>query len=207
MKPLLVFISLILAGFFAACSSAEQTTDFILPQLIYQHPLPAYPKPITSATLKISLEMYVSKEGAVSDVRLLNSSGSIDWDSAAMAAIYKWRYTPALSGDTPISIWLRQTAVVRFSEPQYVILGEILCKTAEEADSAFAHLEHGIPFSEVVVQYSIGESKEKEGKIGTVNILIYPEHIKNMLARLGRNEFTKPVQFGTRYAIFKRLKE
>ena len=205
MKPLLLFFFSL--TYFAACSSTQQTTDLTLPELLYQHPLPAFPKPITAPHLRIDLEILVTENGTVRDVRLLNSSGSVAWDSAAATAIRQWKYSPARYREKPVRIWLHQTAIVKFSEPRYLSLAEIMCTTTEEADSAYMLLEQGSDFSEIVLRYSVTSSREKNGALGAVNILIYPEQIKNILAKLETERYTHPVKYGERYVIFKRLKE
>ncbi len=193
--------------FFSACSSTQETTGITLPELIYQHPLPAFPKPLSSSHLRIALKIFVSEDGAVHDVELMNSSGYLSWDSAAANAIRLWKYSPAKYDGKPVSIWLRQTAIVQFSDPFYVLLGEIIFTDEETADSAFALLETGVNFSEIVQKYSIASSRSSNGSIGTVNVQIFPEQIKKALLRLERGDYTAPLKYGEQYAIFKRLKE
>lgn len=207
MKPLLLFVPLTLAVLFAACSSSQQSTGISLPALVYQEPLPPFPRPITTPTLRIALQIHVCKDGSVDEVRFLNSSGSTLWDSAAAVSIRLWKYSPARSEGKPINIWLHQTAIVAFSEPQYLLLAEILCSTAEQADSLYTLLEQGIEFSELASKYSIASSHTAQGMLGSVNIQIYPAHIKKALTKLGLGLWTKPIPYGDRYAIFKRLKE
>ncbi len=157
--------------------------------------------------MRIELKIHVADDGSVPDVLFLDGSGSDEWDSAASTAIRKWKYSPARYQEKPVSIWLHQTAVIQFSEPQYLLLAEILCQTPEEADSAYALLEQGWSFSDVAEKYSVASSRGMDGRLGTVNIQIYPQQIKIILARLNREQYTSPIKYGERYAIFKRLKE
>lgn len=207
MKPLVLFLSIILLAFFAACSSSQPNSDLVLPQLVFQQPLPAYPKALPTSVLRIPLEIHVSKTGSVTDAIILKGSGVASWDSAAVSSIRLWKYTPARIAGNPIGIWLHQTAVVKFSEPQIMRLAEIICTGREEADSAFQMLERGEAFSDAVRQFSIAETRISAGLIGPVNIQIYPEPVKNMLVRLGKGSYTKPIPYGDRYAIFQRLAE
>jgi len=204
MKPLVLLTSLIL---FSACSSTHETTGITLPELIYQHPLPAFPKPLSTSYLRIGLKIFVGENGTVRDVVLTNSSGNLSWDSSAVQAILQWKYAPARYETKPVSIWLRQTAVVKFSDPQYLVLGEILFNHKEEADTAFALLEMGADFSEIVEKYSVAPSRSNKGSLGSVNIQIFPEHIKNTLLRLERGDYTAPLKQGDQYAIFKRIND
>jgi TonB family protein len=207
MKPLAVWFPIFLLTFLSACSSSNSTTDLTLPLLVYQHPLPAFPKPLTASTMRVPLEIHVSKEGTVTSVQLLSGSGIAEWDSAAAAAIMKWRYTPARAADRPIGLWLRQTAVVRFSDPKYMILAEIVCNCKERVDSAYQLLISGGTFAEAAQRFSGADSRTTGGRLGTVNIQIYPEAVKNRISGLEKNEFTPPIPYGDRFAIFMRLPE
>jgi TonB family protein len=205
MKPLIVFCSIALLSFFAACTSSQYSADLTLPQLIYQHPLPSFPKTVPSPFLRIPLEIRVLKDGTVSDVRIISGSGITAWDSAALLAIRQWKYSPARISGSPVSIWLHQTAVVQFSEPKFMSLAEIICSGQEQADSAYALLEQGNTFSEAVRRFSVSRSRDSGGQLGTVNVQIYPEAIKNILTRLDVGEYTRPIPFGEQYAIFLRV--
>ncbi|MCK9409614.1 MAG: TonB family protein [Bacteriovoracaceae bacterium] len=205
MKPLIVYCPIILCTLLAACSSSQSTADLTLPQLMYQHPLPAFPKALTTPFMRIPLEIHVSKDGSVLEVHIVNGSGVAEWDSATVASIRLWRYTPALAGEKPINIWLHQTAVVRFSEPLYMILAEIVCTRSEQADSAHQMLEQGENFADAVRIFSTSYSRTNEGRIGSVNIQSYPEAVRKILATLKMDTYTQPIVYGDRYVIFRRL--
>ena len=204
MKPLVLILSLII---FSACSSTKETTSISPPELLYQHPLPVFPRLLTTSQLRIALKIFIETDGTVHDVEFMNSSGSADWDSTAVSAIRKWKYSPAKYEGKPISIWLRQTAIVKFSDPQNILLAEIILNNLEEADSAFALLEEGVDFFEVVRKYSKADSRSNNGSLGIVNIQIFPEQIKNIILRLDQGDYTAPVKYGEQFAIYKRLKE
>ncbi|MFA6457349.1 MAG: energy transducer TonB, partial [Bacteroidota bacterium] len=172
MKPLSLFTLLLLLfiGACAGCSTSQPTNDFILPELVYQHPLPVFPRMSSFATMRIMLEIYVTRDGTVGDVQMTNGSGNRAWDSAAVSAIRQWKYTPARSNGKPFNIWLHQAAIIRFAEPEYRTLAEIICTTSDEADSAFLLLEQGMDFAAIVSKYSIAESRDRNGEIGLVNI-------------------------------------
>jgi parvulin-like peptidyl-prolyl isomerase len=82
---------------------------------------------------------------------------------------------------------------------------EILCTTAEEADTVYKALEQGRDFSELAMKYSVDPSREMNGILGEVNINMYPEDIRWTLQKLDVNEYTQPIKYGDLYAIFKRL--
>lgn len=204
MKPFLLTIVFVCC---TGCASTSAPSPITLPEIIYQHPLPPFPKPITSPSLRIELEIHVSETGEVLDAAMINSSGSSMWDTLALTSVKRWRYLPAHSGGKPLSIWLRQAAIVRFSEPNYLSLAMIACATPEGADSAFAALRRGVPFTEAVENFSDESSRTNGGRIGTVNIQTFPEKIKITLSRLGVGGYSSPMKYGDRYVIFTRLLE
>jgi parvulin-like peptidyl-prolyl isomerase len=57
------------------------------------------------------------------------------------------------------------------------------------------------------MRYSVDPSREMSGMLGEVNINLYPENIRKPLNKLSINGYTKPLQYGDLYAIFKRLKK
>lgn len=203
MKPLVVLLSLPL---FAACTSTQEVADLTLPELIVQYPFPAFPYPISSTHFRIEFKILVNEDGSVRMAELLNGSGNISWDLATVETIKTWRYTPALYKNKPMKLWLKQTAVVQFSEPQFVTLSEIVCPTKELADSIHSLLMRGNPFEEMASLHSIAVSREQKGSLGKVNIMIYPSAIKNVLAELNDDQITPPMKLGDRYVIYKRAK-
>jgi TonB family protein len=203
MKPLMLFF---MVCSLTACSSTQQLSeDLTLPELLMQQPLPAFPVPLLSSTLRIELEIQVDIDGSVRAANIVSTSGNSDWDSAALIAVKQWRYSPALYQEKPIRLWLHQTAIVQFTQPTMIALAEIQCATAEAADSAFAMLKDGVPFAQVVSLFSISNSRKQNGQIGEVNIRLYPTSIKQQIERLGEDEYTHPIKFGDRYVIFKRV--
>ncbi len=204
MKPLIVLLSLSLFG---ACSTTQEVADLTLPELIVQYPLPAYPVPISSTHLRVEFKILVNDDGTVKSAELVNGSGNNEWDMATIETIKLWRYTPALYKNKPIKLWLKQAALIQFTEPQFISLQEIVFSTKETADSVYNLLEHGAGFEEIAMQYSISPSRTQRGSLGKINIQIYPYHIKHVLAELNDNQITPPMKFGDRYVIYKRVKE
>ena len=204
MKPLLVLLSLSLLG---ACATTQEVADLTLPELIVQYPLPAFPFPISSTHMRIEFKILVVEDGTVKMAELLHGSGNDAWDSATIETIKCWRYTPALYKNKPMKLWLKQAAVIQFSEPQYVPLQEIVFLTKETADSAYYLLEHGSGFDEIALRYSVSPSRTQKGMLGKINIQIYPLNIKQVLAELNDDQITPPLKFGDRYVIYKRVKE
>jgi TonB family protein len=170
-----------------------------------QYPLPAFPEPRSESELRVDLNILVGEDGTVRYVEILRGSGNPAWDSAAESTIKMWRYSPARYKNTPMKLWLHQTAVIQFSHPNYLTIAELLCPTKVEADSVFRKLNEGCDFCEMVLLYSIAPTREQKGMVGTVNIQNYPEHIRKVLSSLDSNQWTEPVPYGEWFAIFKRV--
>jgi parvulin-like peptidyl-prolyl isomerase len=92
-------------------------------------------------------------------------------------------------------------------KPLYVTLAEIVCTTRERIDSVYKALKHEQDFNELAVSYSIDPSRGNKGVLGEMNIFCYPEQIRRILSDLEIDEFTKPIQYGDQFVIFKRLKK
>jgi len=191
----------------AACSATDQLTDITLPTLVEQYPLPPVPQEMLGPQTQLDFELLIGKEGSVLETRLIKGSGNIMWDSAAVVSMHKWRYTPAYYKDKPLKIWLHQTAIVRFVETRCMSLEEISCGSMADADSAYKMLAGGADFAAVARKFSLSKSKENDGKLGSVNILSYPQDIRDALEMLRPGEYSKPLQYNDRYIIFKRLKQ
>lgn len=203
MKALIFLFSL---GIFAGCCTTRPYSDAITPpQLLEINQLPSVPETIYSPNFVINAEMLVGENGSVSNVKLLNSSGDKEWDSLAVASIERWKFSPARLHDKPIKLLIRRKIKVKFANPVYMNLSEILCRTFDYADSAYQALKNGDDFGKVAERYSIESSnKMKGGSLGKVDIYRYPEEIQSQLLGLSENEFTEPISYGENYIIFKR---
>ncbi|MCK5065072.1 MAG: energy transducer TonB [Candidatus Fermentibacteraceae bacterium] len=78
----------------------------VLPVCTYQ-PRPAYPEMAAQAGVEgtVTLWIYVSASGSVSDVRLYNSSGVNSLDQAAISAAWNTSWTPAQNNSIPVGVW------------------------------------------------------------------------------------------------------
>ena len=204
MKHIILFLCISLL---AGCSSAP-TYDlpYTLPQLLEQSPLPALPTSVYRTRLELSLHMLILESGSVGMVKLLNTSGSVSWDSLAVASIRKWRFAPATVNDKPIRLWIRQRACVQCVEPILIPLSEILLKSREEADSVYQALKRGEDFGSLAAKYSIAVSRERQGALGEVDLHRYTENIQRILQDLSADEFTEPINYGQNVIIFKKMK-
>jgi protein TonB len=57
------------------------------------------------------LEVLVSAEGRVSELRLVESSGHASLDRAALRSVKKWVFTPGTKGMKKVEMWVRVPVV------------------------------------------------------------------------------------------------
>jgi|YelNatPaOPRAMG01_1025707.scaffolds.fasta_scaffold04726_9 TonB family protein len=203
MKTIILFA---LATLLGGCSLFNPREDEITPpKLLESYRLPVVPISISDNYFELRTQMTIEKDGTVYNVSLLNSSGDKSWDSAAIASMMKWKYSPAYFNGKPIKTIVHQTIKIKFADPIYMLLGEVLCNSINEADSVYKALEYGEDFSKVALKYSISSSRSNGGIIGKIDIRRYPEEIQHILMNLGENRFTHPISYGDKYIIFKRL--
>jgi parvulin-like peptidyl-prolyl isomerase len=189
------------------CSSVKQVSEGSTPQLLIQSQLPPVPASIKQPVFDLDVILFVMEDGTVGKTRMLKGSGDAVWDSLALSSIRQWRFTPARMDNKPIGSWFHMQSTLRYADPQYMNLSEILCTSKEEADSVYNVIEQGQNFNELAMRYSVDPSREMGGMLGDVNINVFPENIRKSLSKLIINEYTKPMKYGDLYAIFKRLKK
>lgn len=199
MKSLVIVAVLIFMG----CGVQEQTLlENRLPQLILQDPLP----PVVSRggiELRIDLRLLIDKSGKVAYAELVSPAVDPTWDSLAREIIYRWKFSPAIVNGTPVRIWIRFPAIVRFAEPKIMELAEIVCDSRAVADSLYAILSSGGNFEEIAKRFSGSESAAQGGYLGKVNIRRYPDEVQKVLSRLKEKDITPPIKLGNRYIILK----
>ncbi len=190
----------------AGCSSMKYMSEGSAPQLLIQSPLLPIPETIRQPIFDLEVVLFVLEDGTVGKGRMVKGSGDAVWDSLALSSMKQWRFSPARINNQPISTWYYMNTTLRYASPQLVSLAEILCTTAEEADSVYLAVEQGQNFSELAMKHSVDPSREMSGILGEVNINLYPENIRKPLSKLVLNDYTKPIKYGDLYVIFKRLK-
>jgi hypothetical protein len=193
--------------FLSGCSifqSEESIT--IQPKLLQQAPLP----PITESIYKERFEFYcdllIAENGDVEKVELLTGSGDANWDSLAALSLLSWKFSPAIRNGNPIKVLVRRRFIVVFEQPIMIPLAEIQFNNDTLADSVYNALQNGADFTELVMKYSISDSREKKGNLGDINIKLYSNEISNVLGKLKEGEFTEPLKYGESFIIFKRVK-
>jgi parvulin-like peptidyl-prolyl isomerase len=204
MKVIALFLCLVC---FIGCSSMQQINDGSVPQLLIQSPLPPIPERIQHALFDLDVVLFIMEDGTVGKTRMLKGSGDAAWDTLVLSSLKQWRFTPARMDNKPVGSWFHMQSSIRYADPQYMNLAEILCTSVEEADSVYKKIEQGQNFNELAMKYSVDPSREMNGNIGEVNINLYPENIRKPLSKLLIDDYTKPIKYGDLYAIFKRLKK
>lgn len=202
MKTSLLIFSLL---FFGGCFNTVVQDSLNQPELLETYQLPTIPQSIYKPDFILNSEMLIDEQGNVAYAKILNSSGDRIWDSLAVKSLEKWRFSPAHYDHTPVKTLIRRRIVVHFDNPVYMNLAEILCTTPEISDSAYQALLRGENFQDVFNKYCDTDSKQKAGILGNTDINCYPEPVREQLANLSINNFTKPIQYGDKYVIFKRL--
>ena len=204
MKLAILFLCLL---FLMGCSSMQQMNDGSTPKLLIQFPLPPFPETFTRPVFELETVLFIMEDGTVGKTRMLKGSGDPAWDSLALASMRQWRFTPARMDNKPVGSWFHMQSTLRYANPQLMNLAEILCTTEEEADTVYKAIDQGQNFNELAMRYSVDPSREMSGMLGEVNINLYPENIRKPLSKLSIDGYTKPLNYGDLYAIFKRLKK
>lgn len=201
----LVFI--LCLGCFIGCSSTQQTTDNSFPKLLTRTPLPLIPSTVLQPYFEMDMVLFILEDGSVGNVKMRRASGDAAWDSLAVASIMQWRFTAARFENRSVSTWFRLKLTVKYANPIYLPLAEILCNREEDADSVYAALQRGEDFGELAMKYSVAPSRVMKGFLGEVDINLYAESIYKAIQQLGAEEYTKPLKFGEQFVIFKRLQK
>lgn len=178
----------------------------IQPKLLKQSELPPLKESTFNNYFEFFCEMQINKDGDVERAKLLTKSGDAVWDSLAVLSLLKWKYSPAIYDGHPINLVVRRKIRVVFTEPKLLSLAEIQIDNLEDADSVYQALLNGADFTTLVLAYSTSNSKTNNGFIGNVNIKYFTEDISFELSKLKDGDFTKPLNYGEHYVIFKRLK-
>lgn len=203
MKKLLL---LVLLGCGCA-TTAPPETDLRLPELVSQVPLPAPSRLLQGRPLRLELKIHIAEDGSVREAMFVYSSGDPEWDSAALERVHQWTFSPATHGGRPISIWIRQSILLQFSDQLMMSLAEIRCAEKSRADSVYAVLQAGADFVELARRLSEAATAPQGGMLGEVDIRSYPQGVQEKLKALQAGEFTPPIRIGSAYVVFRRVPE
>lgn len=192
--------------FISGCALFQpEETNVIQPKLLKQASLPPINVAIYSDDFEFTCELLIDEKGNVEKARLLTKSGDALWDSLTTLSLYQWKFSPATANGIPIRQLIRRRIKVVFEQPELIPLAEIQFKSYREADSVYNALISGARFEDMALKYSISPSKAKGGSLGNVDIKQYSKEISRVLQKLKEGEFTKPLAYGDRFVIFKRI--
>jgi len=195
------YVAAVLLVFLIGCvSSEETTTPDGLPEVISLAPLP----PLAQRELKLKVLFLVLNDGAVADVRLRGTSGDPHWDTLASESMRQWLFTPAVHDSSPNGRWIQKRIVVEAETPVVMTLGEIVVSGKEQADSLYLLLKRGVDFDSLAGLSLKGSSGKLSKFLGTIDIVMYPKHVRDELRKLDVNEITRPLRLGADYIIYKR---
>lgn len=199
-----VFLVVLLT--FAGCAffSETQKPD-TLPVLVFRTPLPAVPADWAGSRPKIQVLFHVSRTGTVTDARFVDAPGVPKWESGALAEMMHWRFSPARVGEDSVPVWVRVPMIVQFNARHVINLAQLVCPDQASADSAYRLLVAGRAFETIVQELPTVGSGTYEKYIGRTDISVYSATIRDELAKLRENNFTKPLRIGNSFVIFKRL--
>lgn len=201
----------IIAAFFCcivllSCSSSQlNNEEFTKPELIEQYPLPPIPFYIYEQKFVITLNLYLMEDGSIREVIIDDDRLDKQWAAQAKESILKWRYTPARLNKKPIKVWISQRTVIEIAEPIYFMLSEIQFDSLTAAQRTYTLLKEGAEFGKLANVYSVAASGKSNGFLGNVDVQRYPSELRKEILRLKKNEFTRPLKYGEKYVIFKRL--
>ncbi|MDH4100434.1 MAG: energy transducer TonB, partial [Nitrospirota bacterium] len=65
---------------------------------------------------KVGVKFVVRADGTVAEVSVIKSSGSNNFDESAVKAVKQWKFKPAMKGDKPVKMLIKQYVVFRLEE-------------------------------------------------------------------------------------------
>lgn len=194
-------------GGFLSCTAPQWSTEVTAPQLLIQTPLPEIPASIRKPPSQIDMKLFIGEDGSVVKVRLIDPSGSPDWDSLTVERIRQWRFLPARRDGQAVSSWFYLRASVKYVHPLFYSLSALFCTTQEKAEALYTSLEEGIAFENLDIRNTADTVQIHFRDLGVVNVYSYPEKVRHVLLNLDQGEYSKPVKYGDEYVIFQREKE
>jgi TonB family protein len=201
MKRFMAFILL-----FGGCEFLSETQEpNTMPQLVYHAPLPTLPARWSQAQQKLEVLFHIGKSGEVMEARFLSPTSDSTWESQALEVIRQWQFSPAKVGDSSVAMWIRVPLRIIYTDVKVLVLAEVVCKDRASADSAYRLLTAGANFDTVVQMLSTAPSRTRHGILGDTDIRAYSERIQDELIKLRDEEFTRPIQMGDSFVIFKRV--
>jgi TonB family protein len=202
MKLLIVLSLALLAG----CTTTRYLPATLpAPDLITVSSLPGFTSGLQFGVVQVEVIFEVRRDGTITGIRMLHSSGDPDWDRLALETMQHWRFVQIPSLDDTSTLAVRTRVSVRPEEQISLPLGSLVVSTLAEAEILSALLESGASFDSLAAT-ARWDSPGKRGKyLGFTDVGVYPYHIRQELRYLRTGKITPPIRLGTEYVIFKRL--
>ena len=164
--------------------------------------LPVFEGEEAKDRLELSVLFLLSEDGIVEDLKLISSSGDVQWDSAAVDSLKNWRFPPH---SDPEKRWVRRTVRVEIIPSETLNIGELVFRNKNDADLIYSRLRAGASFERTVRETQQGNTVAIEGRIrAEVETTEYPIEISKILIGLEEGRFSRPVQVNNKFIIFKR---
>lgn len=204
MKRLILLVGVLLTGCVATQQSNAPADQ---PELISMAPLPRILSVVPMEGFRLNVLLHVAEDGTVTEVRMLGSGGTPEWDSLAAQSIKKWRFTVPRRDGVPASLWIRKAVIVRIQERIVRNIGELVSATQHEADSLYSLMRAGADFDSLSRHIRGRVSGEHGEYLGAVDLAVFPQHVREVLQKLREDEITLPLRVGDRFVIYKRFRK
>jgi TonB family protein len=199
---LVIALIVVLGG---CCTHREAMTPPETVDIVRMTSLPPIQQREYQPQFKVNVIFHVRKDGSVADVRVLSSSGDVQWDETAVDSMRNWRFSPLPPDSPDEGVFIRRTILVQIQESVFLTLGELYAGSREEADSFYTLLRQGYDFLELARESGAKTLTDMGGFVGMVNIARYPEQVRDRLRQLREHEITQPIRVGDTYVIYKRF--
>lgn len=187
-------LSIILPLLVGCGGTHETTVPTERVELLSMAPLPRVVLATYQSVIRLNVLMHIREDGTVEHVKMLGSSGDDVWDSLATQSMKQWRYSPYRRAGVPVDLWFRQVVVVQIQEPIVLTIGEIVSSSSREADSLHALLDAGTGLDSLFRR-----------TLRTIDIVRYPQNVRDALKQLDPGDYTSPLRRGDEYVIYKRF--
>jgi TonB family protein len=201
---------LLILTLLTSCRTSEEAAQQydVLPKLLEQTP-PVYPERflLGKEDAVVLLRLRLNDEGRVVGAAVVSTSGDSALDYAALEAVKRWKYSPAMREGKPVPIAIEQQ--VRFSLRPFEVISfyELVVTREELADSLWGLLDRGVDFGELAKKFSEAPSAAEGGLRQTVRFDVLPSAVRIVLERLSPGQLSSPfVRSDGKYVILKRKK-
>jgi len=203
MKAQIVFITSLLAlALFVSHVMTGCTTQREAAAPIKTTELPVFEGEQDKDHLELSVLFLLAEDGSIEDLKMVGTSGDAGWDSAAADSIKNWHFPPPSDSEKK---WVRRTVRVEIIPAEILNIGELIFQDSNDADLIYSRLRAGASFERLVRETRQGNALASEGRFrADIETTEYPIEISLILIELEEGKFSRPVEMGGKFVIFKR---